>query len=575
MKRPKLKKASKRMSCAKRFKIQKKVREHHRKLRKEAKKSGIRRKIKKDIGVPNSAPFKEDVLREAEERKQELEQLKEKNRLEKQKERAEKRKKGKEESSEVTPAKKKKVKKEEKVKAQREKRAAVAKAKSSKKFRCSELNKVIEASDVILEVLDARDPMGCRCPQLEEAVLKHDGKKRLLFILNKIDLVPQNILEKWVQYLQAQCPTFVFKSSIHIQDKTVLEKKKRVANGVVDYTRAGVSFGSDSLMQVLNLLASNQGTETMLKVGVVGFPNVGKSSIINTLKGIRACNAGVERGLTKCMQEVHISKKVKMIDSPAIVAAPSNSGYKLALRSLQVDDQEVNPLDAAKALLKQCDQQHVMLHYNIPKYKNSLDFLTYFAKKRGFLQKGSLPNTEQAATLFLKDWTGAKLSYYSKVPETEGPPPYLTKATITELQTGLDLDSIKTANKKIIKRVHASKMSTNIAFNSKGLTDGILNVRQLPEEKHTQAEEEEEEEEDDDDDDEEEDEEEEEDEDEDDDIEEMEDIEEIEAPVSKQTKSQRTRKQKKGNTITASVNIDLLAAQKDDDEAYDFSTDFV
>lgn len=48
--------------------------------------------------------------------------------------------------------------------------------------------------------------------------------------------------------------------------------------------------------------------------------------------------------------------------------------------------------------------------------------------------------------------TRAKLSYYSKVPETEGPPPYLTKATITEMQTGLDLDSIKTANKKIIKR---------------------------------------------------------------------------------------------------------------------------
>lgn len=45
---------------------------------------------------------------------------------------------------------------------------------------------VIDASDVILEVLDARNPMGCRCPQLEEAVLKHEGKKRLLLVLNKI-----------------------------------------------------------------------------------------------------------------------------------------------------------------------------------------------------------------------------------------------------------------------------------------------------------------------------------------------------------------------------------------------------
>ncbi|MCI4390016.1 hypothetical protein PGIGA_G00117820 [Pangasianodon gigas] len=495
MKRPKLKKASKRMTCAKRFKIQKKVREHHRKLRKEAKKSGIRRKIKKDIGVPNSAPFKEEVLREAEQRKQELEELKEKNRLAKQKERAEKRKKGKEESSEDTQAKKKKVKKEEKVKAQREARAAVAKEKSSKRFRCSELNKVIEASDVILEVLDARDPMGCRCTQLEEAVLKHKGKKRLLFILNKIDLVPKDNLEKWVQYLQAQCPTFVFKSSAHLQDRTVLEKKQRAANGTADQNRPGAAFGCDSLMQILNQLANNQGSETMLKVGVVGFPNVGKSSIINTLKGIRACNAGVQRGLTKCMQEVHISKKVKMIDSPAIVAAPSNSVEKLALRSLQLDDKEQNPLEAVKSVLKQCNQQHIMLQYNVPDYRNSLEFLTFFAKKRGLLQKGALPNTEQAATVFLNDWTGAKLSFYSKVPEREGLPPHLTEAMVTEMQTGVDLDRMKMGNEQIIKRVRNPKLSTTIVFNSKGLTAGILNVSEIPEEKHTPREEEEQEEE--------------------------------------------------------------------------------
>lgn len=59
------------------------------------------------------------------------------------------------------------------------------------------------------------------------------------------------------------------------------------------------------------------------------------------------------------MQEVHVSTKVKMIDSPAIVAAPSNSGEKLALRSLQVDDKEENPLEAVKSVMKQCSQQHV------------------------------------------------------------------------------------------------------------------------------------------------------------------------------------------------------------------------
>lgn len=52
---------------------------------------------------------------------------------------------------------------------------------------------VIEASDVIVEVLDARDPLGCRCPQVEETVLKHEGKKKLMFILNKIGRV-QSVL---------------------------------------------------------------------------------------------------------------------------------------------------------------------------------------------------------------------------------------------------------------------------------------------------------------------------------------------------------------------------------------------
>lgn len=59
------------------------------------------------------------------------------------------------------------------------------------------------------------------------------------------------------------------------------------------------------------------------------------------------------------MQEVHVSEKVKMIDSPSIVAAPSNCREKMALRSLQVDDKEEDAFEAVKAVLKQCNQQHV------------------------------------------------------------------------------------------------------------------------------------------------------------------------------------------------------------------------
>lgn len=48
----------------------------------------------------------------------------------------------------------------------------------------------------------------------------------------------------------------------------------------------------------------------------------------------------------------------------------------------------------------------IMLQYNVPDFRNSVEFLNLFAKKRGYLQKGGVPNTQQAATTFLDDWTG-------------------------------------------------------------------------------------------------------------------------------------------------------------------------
>ncbi|XP_003973683.1 guanine nucleotide-binding protein-like 3 isoform X1 [Takifugu rubripes] len=482
MKRPKLKKASKRMSCSKRYKIQKKVREHHKKLRKEAKKKGVSKRVKKDPGVPSIAPFKEEVLREAEQRRQQIEEEKQRNKEAKKEQRAQKRKQTKEPGSKETEPSAKKARQVERQKNSENQKAA---NRNSNKHLCSELNKVIDASDVVIEVLDARDPLGYRCPQLEEAVLQREGNKKLLLVLSKIDLVPKENLQKWIKCLQAEFPVVAFKSSAQLRTiKVQRSKRKRisVSNEILDQSRAATCAGNNCLTQILTRLAAKTKNGAPLKVGVVGFPNVGKSSLINILKGSLVCLSGVKKGTTRSMQEVNVSNTVKLLDSPGLIASPTNPQASMALRGLTAEEDTNAALEAVGCLLKQCDQTLITLQYNIPNFRNALEFLTMLAKKRGYLQKGGLPNTEQAATVFLADWTGPKLSYHCRGQDSHCPPAYVTDDVVSKMQDGWDLKALQKGNEETLKSVRFPNLSSSVTFTSKGPTAGLVNVSDIPKE---------------------------------------------------------------------------------------------
>ncbi|NWW49201.1 GNL3 protein, partial [Pedionomus torquatus] len=470
-----LKKASKRLTCHKRYKIQKKIREHHRKVRKEAKKRGCK-KTKKDPGVPSAAPFKEELLREAEQRKQRLEELKQKQKLNRQKEHEKKRK---------LEAKKNAAKIKEKEEGKESSGKSKAKTKklldkNSMKSFCRELKKVIEASDVVLEVLDARDPMGCRCPQLEQAVTCSGGDKKLLLVLNKIDLVPKENLEKWLNYLKKEFPTIAFKSATLMKDKTMQQFTKRRAR--VDLSRTTECFGSKCL---LKLLQDHVRTENrVIHVGVVGFPNVGKSSVINSLKGVRACNVGLTRGVTKSMQTVHIDKQTKILDSPSIIADPSNNTLALALREIINTEESgsADVLEGVDAILNHCSKQQVMMQYSIPDFSNTEEFLTLLAQKRGMLKKGGLPDTENIAKMLLSDWTGAKISYHSQPPGSHQLPPYLTEDKVAKMQECFNLKYLEEENNNTVQALKCPSPASSIIFQSAGMTNGTIEENKVIEE---------------------------------------------------------------------------------------------
>nr|XP_012627007.1 guanine nucleotide-binding protein-like 3 [Microcebus murinus] len=109
-------------------------------------------------------------------------------------------------------------------------------------------------------------------------------------------------LESWLNYLKKELPTVVFKASTNPRDKGRITKVKKKAAPF----KSKVCFGKEGLWKLLEGFQETYGKA--IQVGVIGFPNVGKSSIINSLKQEWICNVGVSMGLTRSMQVVPLDK---------------------------------------------------------------------------------------------------------------------------------------------------------------------------------------------------------------------------------------------------------------------------
>ncbi|KAL9827905.1 Guanine nucleotide-binding protein-like NSN1 [Arabidopsis thaliana] len=428
---------SKRVTLKQKHKVLKKVKEHHKKKAKDAKKLGLHRKprVEKDPGIPNDWPFKEQELKALEVRRaralEEIEQKKEA--------RKERRKLG--------------LVDDEDTKTEGETIEDLPKVvnvrDNSERAFYKELVKVIELSDVILEVLDARDPLGTRCTDMERMVMQAGPNKHLVLLLNKIDLVPREAAEKWLMYLREEFPAVAFKCSTQEQ-RSNLGWKSSKASKPSNMLQTSDCLGADTLIKLLKNYSRSHELKKSITVGIIGLPNVGKSSLINSLKRAHVVNVGATPGLTRSLQEVHLDKNVKLLDCPGVVMLKSSGNdASIALRNCKRIEKLDDPVSPVKEILKLCPKDMLVTLYKIPSFEAVDDFLYKVATVRGKLKKGGLVDIDAAARIVLHDWNEGKIPYYTMPPKRDQGG-HAESKIVTELAKDFNIDEVYSGESSFI-----------------------------------------------------------------------------------------------------------------------------
>lgn len=254
------------------------------------------------------------------------------------------------------------------------------------------VRRVIEDSDVVLEVLDARDPLATRNSDVEK--LASSLGKRIIAAINKADLVPLEVGLRWKRWFEAQGIPSVFFSA-----------KERL--------------GTRKLMVYIKRLAP----AVPVKVAVVGYPNVGKSTIINYLKGRHVASTSPKPGWTKGEQLVRAKSWLLVVDTPGVLQARETEDRALAVIRGAIDPGRVDDaVPYAVALIQRVMQLNPKA-LEIYGYKGASaeEALEYVGRRYGRLMKGGRVNLDEAARRVIVDWIEGKLTYWYDPDSAQAP----------------------------------------------------------------------------------------------------------------------------------------------------------
>jgi Predicted GTPases len=179
-------------------------------------------------------------------------------------------------------------------------------------------------------------------------------------------------------------------------------------------------FGRGSLIDLLRQFSVLHKDRKQISVGLIGYPNVGKSSIINALRGKAVAKVAPIPGETKVWQYVTLMKRIYLIDCPGIVPPNQHDTPEdLLLRGVVRVENVEHPEQYIPAVLRKVKQHHMERTYELRGWKDHIEFLEMLARKSGRLLKGGEPDVDGVAKQVLNDFMRGKIPWFTPAPEPE------------------------------------------------------------------------------------------------------------------------------------------------------------
>lgn len=246
------------------------------------------------------------------------------------------------------------------------------------------IQEIINESNIILEILDARMPELSRNKEIEKRA--EEQEKELILVLNKTDLVNEKELKETIKKLRKEYLVFEISS-----------KEK---------------LGTRRLRDYLLSQAKKQKDIEFFRIGILGYPNTGKSSVTNVLIGRKKAPVTSKAGATHGPQWARFRENIQLIDSPGVIPIEEKDEARHALIGSKNPEKIQDKENVVREIFKTLKNNQLIESLYKIKIEDGDDFFDItekIAKKKGLLKRGGEINESQVYIQIIRDWQQGKL----------------------------------------------------------------------------------------------------------------------------------------------------------------------